>query len=95
MSKEADNEAEPGSLAHHLGHLAADAEDVEALINRAHSEGGDIQPEALGKAQRLSTSLRDVIHELTKHHEHLAMTADDVWRVLTVKHDEHGDKPIS
>lgn len=79
---------EPGTLARHLEHLAADAGDLAAMINVSHSEGGDIHPEALRKSERLQTSLRDVIHELT-HHEHLAMSADDVWAALTVKHHEH------
>jgi len=84
---------EPSSLAHHLSHLAADADDVEAFLSRAHVEGGDIHPEALGKSERLATSLRDVIHALTEH-EHLAMGADDVWKGLTVKHSEVGEGTI-
>jgi hypothetical protein len=85
---------EPASLAHHLSHLAADADDVEAFLTRAHDEGGDIHPEALGKSERLATSLRDVIHALTEH-EHLAMGSDDVWKGLTVKHSGNGDGTIS
>lgn len=83
---------EPGSLAHHLEYLAADADDVNAMLETSHQEGGDIHPEALGKSARLQTSLHEVIHELT-HHEHLAMGADDVWKMLTVKHNEHEINP--
>ncbi len=78
---------EPGTLAHHLEHLAIDADDVAALLNTHHLEGGDIHPDALAKSVRLQTSLRGVIHALTQH-EHLAMDADDVWAALTVKHQE-------
>jgi hypothetical protein len=85
---------EPGTLAHHLGHLAADADDVAEMLTRSHEEGGDIHPEALAKSQRLSTSLRDVIHALTEH-DHLAMSSDDVWKMLTRKHQEHDDGPIT
>ena len=87
-------EDEPETLAHHLGHLAADADDVVAFLTRSHEEGGDIHPEALSASQRLSTSLREVIHALT-HHEHLAMRADDVWAMLTRRHEEHEDGPIT
>jgi len=72
----------------------ADAEDIEALLTRAHTEGGDVHPEALGKSERLATSLRDVIHALTEH-EHLAMGADDVWKTLTVKHSRNSDNTIN
>lgn len=78
----------PGTLAHHLGHLAADADDVLAMLQVQHDEHGDIHPEALGKAERLQTSLHDVIAALSTH-EHLKMDADDVWRALTVRHEEH------
>lgn len=87
-------QSEPGSLAHHLGHLAVDADDLEAFLTRQHDDAGDIHPEALGKSKRLATSLRDVIHALTEH-EHLAMGADDVWKALTVKHAEHDDSTIT
>ena len=72
----------------------ADAEDIEALLTRAHTEGGDVHPEALGKSERHATSLRDVIHALTEH-EHLAMGADDVWKGLTIKHSGKNDGSIS
>lgn len=78
-------ESEPGTLAHHLEHLSADAEDVAAMLTAKHAEDGDIHPEALAKSERLSTSLKDVIHALT-HHEHLAMGSDDVWTGLTRDH---------
>ena len=81
---------EPGTLAHHLEHLAADADDLSTFLTQTHDEQGDIHPEALGKSERLSTSLREVIHALTQH-EHLAMSSDDVWRALTVQHGEHGE----
>ena len=84
---------EPETLAQHLGHLAADADDIKQLITRQHDAGGDIHPEALGKADRLSTSIRDVINALHEH-EHLAMTADDVWSVLSVRHRASGDGTI-
>lgn len=77
---------EPGSLAHHLEHLAADADDLNALLHAAHKESGDIHPETLGKAARLQTSLAEVIHALT-HHDHLAMGSDDIWKALTIKHN--------
>lgn len=72
---------EPGTLPHHLEHIAADADDVVAMLTRHHAEGGDIHPEALPKAERLATGLRQVIDALTTH-EHLAAGADDVWRLL-------------
>lgn len=81
---------EPGSLAHHLEWLIADAEDLKALLNADHSDGGDIHPEALPKAERLHSGLSEVLHALT-HHEHLeplAVDADDVWAMLTRKHTE-------
>ena len=77
------------TLALHLEHIAADADDVLAMLTRKHDEGGDIHPEELGKAARLQTSLRKVIHALT-HHEHLAMGADDVWAMLN-RHHEAGE----
>jgi len=74
---------EPGTLPHHLEHLAADANDVVAMLTRQHADGGDIHPEALPKAERLATSLRQVIDALTTH-EHLAAGAEDVWRMLGI-----------
>ncbi len=88
-----DQNSEHGTLANHLAHLAATADDVAALINRPHDEG-EIHPEALGKAEHLSTSLKDIIHALM-HHEHLAMSSDDVWKALTVKHRDHRDGELS
>jgi hypothetical protein len=82
------------TLAEHLGHLAADADDVKALLTRQHDDGGDIHPEALGKADRLATGLRDVIAALGEH-DHLAMTADDVWAALSRRHRSKGDGTIS
>lgn len=82
-----DQTPEHGTLARHLEHLAASADDVAAMLNRPHAES-EIHPEALGKAERLATSLKEVIHALT-HHEHLAMTGDDVWKALSVKHKDH------
>lgn len=79
-------EAEHGTLAHHLEHIAADADDVVAMLTRNHDEGGDIHPEALPKAARLQTSLREVIRALI-HHDHLAMKSDDVWAVFTREHE--------
>ncbi len=81
---------EPGSLVHHLEHLAVDADEVVAMLTRHHEAGGDLHPEALPKAERLQTSLRAVIHALIRH-EHLAMAADDVWAALTVEHTRRGD----
>ncbi len=78
-----------GTLSHHLGRLAATADDLSSILNRAH-ENGEIHPEALAKSEHLSTSLKDVIHALTQH-EHLAMSSDDVWKALTVKHAKRGD----
>jgi hypothetical protein len=82
-----------GTLAHHLSHLAATADDLAALLSRPHEEG-EIHPEALAESEHLSTSLKDVIHALTKH-EHLAMTGDDVWRALSVKHVDHTDGTVT
>jgi hypothetical protein len=82
-----DRDPAEGTLAHHLHHLAATADDVAALLSRPHADG-EVSPEALGKAEHLSTSLKDVIHALT-HHEHLAMSSDDIWKALTVKHRDH------
>ena len=73
------------SMAHHFEHLAADADDVVALLSRQHEQGGDIHLEALPKAARLRTSLHDVLEAL-RHNEHLAMGADDVWKALSRKH---------
>ena len=80
------NKAE--TLPLHLERLAADADDIVAMLTRHHEDGGDIHPEALAKAADLNASLKDVIHALT-HHEHLAMDADDVWAALTIKHRDH------
>ena len=84
-----DKPAEDGTLAHHLEHLAATADDVVDMLSRPH-EAGEIHPEALTRAAHLQTSLRDVIHALL-HHEHLAIKADDVWKLLTVKHTGSSD----
>lgn len=86
-----DSNAPEGSLAHHLSELAATAEDLKAFLSQPHD--GDVHPEALANSERLSASLRDVIHALT-HHEHLAMSTDDVWKTLTQKHNDHGDGSI-
>ena len=88
-----DQTSEDETLANHLIHLAATADDVAALLNRPHAEG-EIHPEALGKAEHLSTSLKDIIYALT-HHEHLAMSSDDVWKALTVKHRDHEPGELS
>ncbi len=56
------------------------------MLTRNHDEGGDIHPEALPKAARLQTSLREVIRALI-HHDHLAMKSDDVWAVFTREHE--------
>ncbi len=82
-------EAEDGTLAHHLTHLAASSDDLAEFLGRSH-EAAEIHPEALVKSERLSTSLKEVIHALT-HHDHLAMTSDDVWKALTIKHEEGDD----
>lgn len=84
---------EDGTLAHHLARLAATADDLSAFLTQSHEEGG-IHPEALAKAEHLSTSLKDVILSLT-HHEHLAMSSDDVWKALTVKHQERCDGTLA
>ncbi|NNF53938.1 MAG: hypothetical protein HKN03_05785 [Acidimicrobiales bacterium] len=78
----------PKTLASHLEHLAADADDIVAMLTVDHDQEGDIHPEALAKSERLQTSLREVIRALT-HHDRLAMKADDVWAVLSVKHEDH------
>ena len=83
-----ENEPQDGTLAHHLEHLAASADDLSAMLTRSHDDAGDIHPEALPAAEKLSTSLKDIIHALT-HHEHLAMSSDDVWKTLSVKHTDH------
>lgn len=94
MSDEQPQDQDLETLAHHLGHLAADADDVMALLTTQHAEGGDIHPEAMHKAERLQTSLHEVIHALTRH-EHLAMSADDVWTALSRKHDDESGDPIN
>lgn len=80
-------DSEPKTLTSHLEHLAVDADDVVAMLTRHHEAGGDLHPEALPKAERLKTSLNEIIHALT-HNEHLAMDADDVWGVLNREHHE-------
>lgn len=79
--------SESATLTNHIKLLLADATDVTALLNVHHRDGGDVNPETLGKAERLETSLGEVVEALT-HHEHLAMDADDVWHMLSVKHKE-------
>lgn len=88
-----DPNTEEGTLAHHLTHLAATADDVAAFLGREH-ESSEIHPEALAKSEHLVTSLKEVIHALT-HHEHLAMTQDDVWQALSVKHQGRSDGALS
>ena len=85
--------AEEGTLANHLSHLAATADDVITYLSRPHEEA-EIHPEALAKSEHLATSLKEVIAALT-HHEHLAMTSDDVWKTLTVKHRAAEDGTLS
>lgn len=84
---------EDGTLAHHLTHLAASADDLVEMINRPH-KGGEIHPEALPASEHLAASLKDVIHALT-HHEHLAMDSDDVWKTLSRKHQGRTDGTIT
>ena len=84
-----DQAAEDDTLATHLEHLAATADDVVHMISRSHT-AGEIHPEALRKAAHLQTSLRDVIHALL-HHEHLAIKGDDIWKTLTRKHNASDD----
>ena len=68
----------------HLAHLAADADDVVAMLTRHHEDGGDIHPEALPKAERLATSLRQLITALGTH-EPLAASTDDVLHMLGIE----------
>lgn len=86
---------EPGTLAHHLSQLHADAAHVEEMLHEhvPPAEGPLIHPEALVKSAKLQTSLSQIIHALT-HHEHLVMTSDDVWEMLTLGHHHDHDKPI-
>ncbi len=84
-----DEAAEDDTLAEHLEHLAATADDVVDMITRSHT-AGEIHPEALTQAAHLQTSLRDVIHALL-HHEHLAIKGDDIWKTLTRKHTKSDD----
>lgn len=84
--------SDEGTLARHLEHLAATADDVAAMLSRPHPEA-EIRPEALAKSEQLSTSLKEVIYALT-HLEHLAMTGDDVWKALTIKHEKGGDRTL-
>ena len=84
---------EDGTLAHHLTHLAATADDVIEFLSTPHDHA-EIHPEALAKSAHLATSLRDVIDALL-HHEHLAMTSDDVWKTLTVKHRAADDGTLT
>ncbi len=85
--------AEDGTLAHHLTHLAATADDVITFLSRRHEEP-EIHPEALAKSEHLATSLREVINALL-HHDHLAMTSDDVWKTLTRKHRAVDDGTVT
>ncbi len=85
--------ADDGTLAHHLTHLAATADDILSMVNRAH-DGGEIHPEALAKSEHLATSLKDVIAALT-HNEHLKMSGDDVWKTLTRKHDDGSGESLT
>lgn len=87
------SEQEDGTLAHHLTHLAANADDVVSFLNRSHEEG-EIHPEALAKSEHLATSLKEVVHALS-HHEHLAMDSDDVWRALTRDHKARTDDAVN
>jgi len=73
----------PSSLPHHLEHLAMDADDIVAMLTRLHRDGGDVHPEALPKAERLSTSLRQMA-EAFRTHAPLAANADDVLRMLGI-----------
>lgn len=84
----------PETLPHHLERLAADANDVKALLTAHHDENGDIHPEALAKSARLATSLAEVVRALTQH-DHLAMDADDIWSALTIKHDQRDDGTLT
>ncbi len=88
-----DPTAQEETLAQHLAHLAATADDVAAFLNREH-ENTEIHPEALAKSEHLVAGLKDVIQALT-HNEHLVMTGDDVWKALTVKHRERSDGSMS
>lgn len=88
------DQPDPETLAHHLGHLAADADDVTAMLTSQHADGGDIHPEAMHKSERLQASLHDVINALT-HHDHLAMDADDVWATLSRKHHDNSGDPVN
>ena len=73
--------SDPSPVPLHLEHLAADADDILAMLSRHHDEGGDLHPEALPKAEHLATSLRQLIEALHTH-EHLAAGMDDVLRML-------------
>lgn len=74
---------ESSPLPLHLDHLAMDADDIVAMLTRHHDEGGDIHPEALPKAERLSTSIREIAHAF-RVHDHLLAGADDVCRMLGI-----------
>ncbi len=85
--------AEDGTLATHLSHLAATADDVITFLSQPHEEA-EINPVALAKSEHLATSLREVIDAL-RHHDHLAMTSDDVWKTLTMKHQAAEDGTLT
>ena len=85
--------AEDGTLANHLSHLAATADDVIGFLNQAHDDA-EIKPAALAKSEHLATSLREVVDAL-RHHDHLAMTSDDVWKSLTMKHQAAEDGTLT
>lgn len=83
------------TLPHHLEHLAMTADDVVAMVTRAHDEG-EIHPQALAKSEKLAAGLREVIDRLLHHDEGgLAAEPSDVWKMLTAKHRESEDGTIT
>lgn len=83
------------SLPHHLEHLAMTADDIAAMVNRAHDEG-EINQEALAKSEKLAAGLREVVETLLNQEgDGLAAEPSDVWRMLTAKHRQSDDGTIT
>jgi len=83
------------TLPHHLEHLAMTADDIVALVTRAHQEG-EIHPEVLAKSEKLAVGLREVVNELVHRDESgLAAQPSDVWKMLTAKHRGSEDGTIT
>ncbi len=63
--------ADDGAAAHseHVDRLAADTDDLVAMLTRHHAAGGDLHPEALDASTRLAASVRDLQAMLSRNHD--------------------------